>query len=115
MGLDQYIFREIPNEFEKDGRSSVEEVYYWRKNYELNDWACNNFCPDYISDFNCERLRLTRFMVDKLIKYILFNADKSDLDANGYQGIVSKDILESFNDCKKRIDEGEVVYYLAWW
>ena len=31
MGLDQYIFKEIENEYEEDGRTKVEEIHYWRK------------------------------------------------------------------------------------
>ena len=115
MGLDQYIFKEIPNEYEEDGRTKVEEIHYWRKNYELNDWACLNFCPDGISDFNCERLPLYDFMIDDLLKHILFNLDKPSTDLDGFEGIISNDVYEAFLNCKKRIDKGEVLYYYAWW
>jgi len=115
MGLDQYIFREIENEYEKDGRSKCEEIHYWRKNYQLNDWACDHWCPDTIGDFNCERLPLYDFMIDELIKHIIFNLDKSNKDDEGYDGIISEEVLEALEDCKKRIDKGEVLYYYAWW
>ena len=115
MGLDQYIFKEIENEYEEDGRTKVEEIHYWRKNYQLNDWACWNFCPDGMADFNCERLPLYDFMVDELIEHIIYNLDKSDKDEGGYYGIISEDVLETFKDCKKRIGRGEILYYYAWW
>ena len=115
MGLDQYIFKEISNEYEEDGRTKVEEIHYWRKNYELNDWACNKFCSDDIFDFNCERLPLYDFMVDELLKHIILNLDKPNIDERGYDGIVSQKVLESFYDCKERIKKGEVLYYYAWW
>lgn len=115
MGLDQYIFKKIDGEFEDDGRPKVEEIHYWRKNYELNDWACDNFCPDNIYDFNCERLELEKEMVEDLIKHIIYNAEKPSEDENGYTGLVSKKVLDAFVDCKERLDRGEVLYYLAWW
>tara|TARA_Y100000992_G_C20925022_1_gene331718 strand:+ start:130 stop:477 length:348 start_codon:yes stop_codon:yes gene_type:complete len=115
MGLDQYIYKEIPNEYEEDGRTKVEEIHYWRKNYELNSWACDNFCPNETFDFNCERLPLNNYMVDSLIKYILFNLDKPNKDSDGFEGLISSCVYEAFLDCKERIDKGEVLYYLAWW
>ena len=115
MGLDQYIFKEIENEYEEDGRTKVEEIYSFRKNYQLNDWACWNWCPDGMADFNCERLPLYDFMVEELLTYIINNLDKSDSDEDGFPGIISEDILEVLKDCKKRITKGEVLYYYAWW
>lgn len=115
MGLDQYIFKKIDGKFDEDGRSKVEQIHYWRKNYELNDWACWNFCPDDIYDFNCERLELNEELVDSLIKHIIFNIEKPNEDKNGYEGLISKIVLESFIDCKKRLELGETLYYMAWW
>jgi len=115
MGLDQYIFKEIENEYEEDGRSKIEEIHYWRKNYELNDWACNFFCPEHITDFNCERLPLYDFMVDQIIHHIIYNLEKGDRDEDGYEGLCSQHTLEVFQDCKKRIENGEILYYYAWW
>lgn len=115
MGLDQYIFKEIPNEYEEDGRTKVEEIHYWRKNYELNDWACDNFCSDNIFDFNCERLPLCDFMVDELLKHVIYNLDKPNVDKRGFDSLISEKVLEAFSDCKERIIRGEVLYYYAWW
>lgn len=115
MGLDQYIFKEIEGQYEEDGTSKIKQIYYWRKNYELNDWACEKFCPWDLSDFNCERLALEEYMVDDLIKHIIFNLDKENKCEMGYEGIISQSILEAFQDCKLRIKNGETLYYYAWW
>jgi hypothetical protein len=115
MGLDQYVFKEIPNEYEENGRSKVEQIHYWRKNYELNEWACDKFCPDYIGDFNCERLELNEIMIEELMQHILFNLDKPNKDDEGYEGLISNSVYMAFNDCKQRLERGEVLYYYAWW
>ncbi len=115
MGLDQYIFREFADQIDEDGNPVLEQIHYWRKNYELNDWACNHFCPDHIFDFNCENLELEEYMVDELLKYILYNLDKSSKDENGYNGLISNDVYVAFNDCKERLKRGEQLYYHAWW
>lgn len=54
-------------------------------------------------------------MVDELLKYILYNLDKSSKDENGYSGLISNDVYVAFNDCKERLKRGEQLYYHAWW
>ena len=115
MGLDQYIYKKIPNEYEEDGRAKVEELHYWRKNYQLNEWACDHWCPDDIVDFNCKRLELESRMIENLISYILYNMDKSSKDSEGYDGILGKDMLSILLDCKEKIKNGDTLYYWAWW
>jgi len=115
MGLDQYIFREIENEYEEDGRSKVEEIHYWRKNHGLNDWACEHFCSEDIFDFNCERIPLYGFMIDKLLYHIINNLDQANREEDDCYGLISEGVLEAFKDCRKRIDKGEILYYYAWW
>jgi len=111
MGLDQYIFKKIEGKFKDDGSEEIEKIHYWRKNYELNDWACWNFCPDHMFDFNCQRLELEEHLVESLIKHIIYNVDKSSEDS----GLISREVLETFIDCRERIKSGETLYYLAWW
>ena len=115
MGLDQYIFQEIEGEYEDDGRTKVEEIHYWRKNYQLNDWACWNWCPDGMADFNCERLTLEEYMIDDLIEHIIYNLDKPNKDDEGFDGLISENVLEAFKDFKLRVKNGKTLYYYAWW
>ena len=115
MGLDQYIFKRIEGKFADDGSEELEQIYYWRKNYELNDWACCNFCPDHISDFNCEKIELEEHLVENLIKHIIYNIEKPSEDESGYEGLISTKVFEAFVDIKKRIKSGETIFYLAWW
>lgn len=114
MGLDQYIFRET-EELELDGSKKLEEVFYWRKNYELNEWAEKNFCPDDIGDFNCEKLYLDEKMVKEILDYIIYNLDKPNTDEHGYEGLVSKDVFEAFLKCKEMLENNETICYYAWW
>ena len=115
MGLDQYIFQEVENEYEEDGKTKVNEIHYWRKNYQLNEWACDNWCPETMANFNCERLPLYDFMIEDIIKHILYNLDKGSSDEEGYEGICSGHTLEVFHDCLERVRNGKVLYYYAWW
>ena len=115
MGLDQYIYREYENKKNEDGINETDEIYYWRKNYALNDWACDRWCPDDMSDFNCERLYLTQSFVEELITHILFNMEQEDVNDLYHNSLETKDILETFMDCKKRLDSGQILFYYAWW
>lgn len=115
MGLDQYIFKEIEGSFDEDGNSEIEEIFYWRKNYELNEWAACNFVDDEIQDFNCTRIPLSLEMVNNLIQHIIYNLDKPCNDERGFEGIISNSVLMSFTNCKERIENGERLCYLAWW
>ncbi len=110
MGLDQYIYKE-----KKEEQGEDEQIHYWRKNYQLNDWACWNFCPDGIADFNCKKLFLHEFMIDEILEHIIYNLEKADESEDGLEGICSQNTLEAFKDCKERIKKGEVLYYYAWW
>ena len=115
MGLDQYIYKEMIDEKDEEGKNKTEEIHYWRKNYALNDWACWHWCPDDIADFNCERLYLNEYKLEEIITHILFNMEKKEVGDIYNEGFATKDLLETLMDCKNRIKSGETLFYLAWW
>jgi len=108
MGLDQYIYLE--NKKIKEDEEDL-ELHYWRKNYKLNEWACEKWCPEAMADFNCKRLYLSEEHVSEFIDHIIFNLEQYQESQIGW----SEDILEAMMDCQSRIKEGDTVYYYAWW
>ena len=53
MGLDQYLKKRV--QLNKDGKSRIykdEELYYWRKNYAIDDWFHDKVW-DGMSEDNC--------------------------------------------------------------
>jgi hypothetical protein len=107
MGLDQYVFK-------RNKDADDEKVAYWRKNYSLNEWACNNWCDESISDFNCEELDLTEKSIDDIINYIIYNLDKSN-NGQSYDKLFSSETIAKLVLCKERIQKGDELYYYAWW
>ena len=117
MGLDQWVYREYTPAERQCAEAfpdidKGEEIWYWRKNYMLNDWICHNACPDEISDFNCERIYLYEEDIDKMFLDLIGEvAEKKHIDAFDYR----EDMIEFIKEAKKLLSKGYYLYYLAWW
>lgn len=107
MGLDQYVFKRNEN-------ADDEQIAYWRKNYTLNEWACENWCDDNMIDFNCKELDLTEERIDDVINFIIYNLDKS-IEEDSYSKLFSSETIDKLILCKERIQKGDKLYYYAWW
>ena len=109
MGLDQYFY--VKNK-EKDD----EEIGYFRKFYELNDWVCWNLCEKYDVplDWNCEKIPIEEEDVDKLfwdIFFVFLSGNKNGEPCSDH----IDGLLSMVKDIKLRINKGQEVYYYAWW
>ena len=115
MGLDQWIYREFtPAERQcAEAFPDVDkdkEIWYWRKNYSLNEWISENACPNDLLDFNCEKIYLYEQEIDKL--FIDLVAGKlSEVNGFDYQ----EDMIDFIKEAKYLLSKGHYLYYLAWW
>ena len=110
MGLDQYVFKRLSGEDKARNNDQDLEIFYWRKHYALNDWIAINACPWNLNDFNCEEITLEKKHIDKLFQDIInLKLNKDSLDRES-------DIdLKFVRKAYEIIDNGEEIYYYAWW
>ena len=111
MGLDQYAYKilnfnpESPIGFEDDfHKREYEELYTWRKNYELQTWMINLYIAKGGKDeFNCNLLLLTMDDIINLEQWLNENNNTDEY---------------TFTFCKlsiEAINEGYKIIYDSWW
>ena len=119
MGLDMYLYKRskeikrliLNNLTDEDNR---QELMYWRKDWFIHDWFCNNFVIE-----NCEEVEITEDKLLKLIEYLKDNIENSDND-NDYDDEISKkcrnEDIEKLNKIIEETDwDKEGIFYYAWW
>lgn len=111
MGLDMFlhrrgknirakILRSLRNEKEEIG----EGIAYWRKDYFIHDWFCDNFDVR-----NCEEVALSKEDLLNLIEYLKGDEEEKI-------GKSRKEDIEKLTKIINETDwENEEVYYYAWW
>jgi hypothetical protein len=104
MGLDLAICettkRAYLSDFEIDEDFAVEEIAYWRKNYELLDFMKSLYRrKGGEGDFNLKDMVLTSEDIEETMK-------------QSFIGEYDKELLEY---ALKRIKDGRLVYFWAWW
>ena len=124
MGLDQYAYKiinYIPESsigFENDfHKKTYEELYYWRKNYNLHTWMEELYVSKGGTDeFNCKVLLLTMDDIKNLEQWLNENKDEEDEDEDEHE---ENEITLSF--CELAIDainNGYTIIYNScnsWW
>ena len=85
------------------------EVIYWRKNYLIHEWFCDNFEIE-----NCEYVEVTKEELLELIGYL-----NDENKTRKYNKEEHEDIDEDIEKLKEVVEktdwENEGIYYHAWW
>ena len=121
MGLDQYAFKVInyiPESsigFEADfHKQKYEDLYYWRKNYNLQTWMNKLYIDKGGRDeFNCKVLLLTMDDIKNLERWL---NDNEDEDKENEDEDEENEIALTF--CELAIDainNGYTIIYNSWW
>lgn len=122
MGLDMYAFKvtkpEEPSpihliieaDYEPFDRNNVEQIFYWRKHYNLQDWMAQLYYRKggLSESFNLATVVLTAYDLDDLEKNINtgFFGDAEEIKSTD---------LEFVEKARKELEQGNVVYYTSWW
>jgi hypothetical protein len=112
MGLDQYAYKimnyipESSTGFEDDFHAKkYDELFYWRKNYELQTWMSYLYtAKGGKGEFNCRVLLLTMEDIKNLEQWLLDSIDDDD--------------DSTFEFCKLAIEaihQGYTIIYDSWW
>ena len=104
MGLDISIYqttkRAYLSDFEIDKNFAIEEIVYWRKNYEVLDFFKSLYQKKGgEGDFNMQDMVLTEEDLEKAMKQPFLNE-------------YDKEMLES---ALQYIKDGRLVFFWAWW
>lgn len=116
MGLDMYFFTQKPD---CDPHCPKEEIAYFRKHSDLHGWMDEEWRKLYGDDidFNCEYLEITEDMLKRLSDYLKLPEKKH------YKGFFWgtstdedwKETKKLIPELKKRMKNGERIYYYSWW
>lgn len=117
MGLDMW-FLTRPKE------PKTEEVFYWRKHNALHNWfteyAIRHGIVDNAGNFNCVEVPLTPELLDDLEHDIREGNLKptggfffGDTDYDPKEEMEHD--LEAIEKARKRIENGDEVFYTSWW
>ena len=96
-----------------DEDSTQVEIGYWRKAWALHDLIVK--VTNTTGNDNCERMLLTKDMCKEIIAKIangLKSTGKYDFWDNEHS---SKYTIDVMKEAIKAIDDGRIVYYLAWY
>ena len=109
-----YLFKRSTNIKQKilnslgDGKQD-KEIAYWRKDWFIHGWFCENFGVE-----NCEDVIISKEDLLALIKHIKENAEEDDKKEDW-----ERDRKIDIKKLNKIIDEtdweNEEIYYYAWW
>jgi len=81
-----------------------EQLIYWRKCYEINDWFCNN-----INVENCEHIKVSKEELLELIEYLGCIKFEDDYFKSNQE-------IKQLNKVIEETDwDNEEIYYYAWW
>lgn len=108
MGLDMYIFREIKLSPEEEtellltgnDRPQDEELAYWRKYYDLNEYILSNYYEG-TENGNTEHVYLDKDAIEDIYNFIM--------DDEPERG------TEFYKEALYALKNGSRVYYWAWW
>ena len=129
MGLDQYVFIENPKNYnlenkcpqcnnspDKCSECKDEQVFYWRKHYDLNGWIAEEVCPPEITDFNCERIPLTKDHIMKLFNLVISKelSSYSSWQESSSEEYGIEDLI-FIKTAMEHMRNGRELYYYAWW
>ncbi len=119
MGLDMYLFKKSKNIKQLilnnlNDERDYKEVAYWRKDYLIHEWFCENFEVE-----NCEYVEISKERLLELVEYLKENIEES----RGDEYISTKVIIDYNGDSIKILNkiieetdwENEEIYYYAWW
>lgn len=124
MGLDQYAYKiinYIPESsigFEDDFyKKTYEELYYWRKNYNLQIWMRELYIAKGGTDeFNCKVLLLTMDDIKNLEQWLNENKDEENEDEeNEYKYQQKQHTLAFCELAINAINNGYTIIYDSWW
>ena len=111
MGLDSYLYKKSSNIKqlilnELSDESGYEELAYWRKDYLIHEWFCDNFEIE-----NCEYAEITEEELLELVEYIKSNSEDNSEDFED-----RKEDIKLLNKIINETDwDNEGVYYYSWW
>ena len=83
---------------------SVDEIGYWRKDWELHDYIISNFWEDKEND-NVVNIPLTKENVEQIIKWC----------SSGDNSMYNDYTEETFKEALNAIKQGDVIYYHPWY
>lgn len=120
MGLDCYVYKAklqnvIDDETVSDTskhckfqRLTLEEVYYWRKNYVLHNFFEEIYREKFgdEEEFNCKLIRIRPVDIDNL-KLMIFNR-YDDIDT-------LREYADFFKKAKKQLKDGFALFYEGWY
>jgi hypothetical protein len=109
MGLDMWLHKtrnnlSKPVDFQSEvSASSTEEIFYWRKNYEIHGWMERLYYKKggIAESFNCDPVELTLDEINELEKVLSVNNNPND--------------AKFIEKAKSAIAEGYRVFYDSWW
>jgi hypothetical protein len=121
MGLDQYAYKiinYIPESsigFEADfHKQKYEELYYWRKNYNLHTWMEELYvAKGGRHEFNCKVLLLTMDDIKNLERWLNENNDREN--ENEYYDEEDENALTFCQLAIDAINNGYTIIYDSWW
>ena len=125
MGLDQFAYKvmnyipESSINFERDlHKQKYEDLYYWRKNYNLQTWMNKLYIDKGGRDeFNCKVLLLTMDDIKNLEQWL--NENKDEENENEYDDEDDDEENEKeLTFCELAIDainNGYTIIYNSWW
>jgi len=81
--------------------SGYKELMYWRKDWVIHDWFCDNFEVE-----NCKHIKIEKEGLLELIKYL-----EDNIDGSGW-----KEDIKKLSEIVEKTDwDNEEIYYYAWW
>jgi hypothetical protein len=122
MGLDQWVYfypgrqpRSKTN-FKIKNEERVEELFYWRKHYKLDEYMFNEYEGwGGKKEFNCQKVWLGIDSINNLKEEILNNKlfdDDLELEENERQ---KEEDLKFCELAFEKIEQKFVIYYTNWW
>lgn len=119
MGLDQYMMKHIKDNADE---GDTIEIAYWRKCRHIQNWMEEKWRENgNTGDFNCEKLTMTHYLLDKLEEDIA-NLNIHQYDADGFffgsYDFTKEDeeyLHDTIQKCREAIDLGYHVFYDSWW
>ena len=124
MGLDQFAFKVKSRNLESQKQDvdfnvddiEKEELCYWRKNYDLDNWMQQRYRSKGGNDdmFNCCWMKLSKLDLTDLEVCLL----KGEIKYRDWPDELKDQLQRDFDfvdDAKRAIDNGYDVLYTNWW
>jgi hypothetical protein len=129
MGLDMYAYRTSvqiskPVDFQEEVygdtiQGEKQDLHYWRKHPDLHGWMEKLYYQKggQAESFNCSPVELTLddlYILEADIKYAKLPETEGFFFGKSY-GDESEDDLKFIKAARQAIEEGDRVFYDAWW